>query len=102
MRRIAVLCVGALLLTGCGSTSLPAAQQDAVCSTAETAPAGEIAEEAAAWAAVYADAPACVRILLAHDALCARCTYDSEASARHTAAGAWNGAAVCDGCAAAW
>lgn len=102
MRRTAVLCAGALLLTGCGRASLSAPQPDAVCSAAETVPANAAAGEAAAWAAVYADEPACVRILLAHDALCARCTYDPEAPARHTAAGAWDGAAVCDGYAAAF
>lgn len=101
-RRIAVSATVLILLTGCAE----AAEQ--IVPEKESLPLGTqpdmgIAEAAAGWAVPFGDEPAAVRILLAHDALCTRCTYDSEAPFRHTAYGAWEcGAAVCDGYAAAF
>ncbi len=57
-----------------------------------------VTEEAMRWAMLYANEPAAVRALLAHDRICRNCSYQMDAPDRHSAYGAMIcGEAVCDG-----
>ena len=57
-----------------------------------------LADSAELWCRESASQPDAVRILLAHDALCRRCTYSDALPECHSAYGAWCGQnAVCDG-----
>lgn len=94
-----------LLLCGCGGRQ-PDAPPAAVAASVQTEAdrrAEAVRAEAARWAALYADEPAAVRALLAHDRICRNCSYQADAPERHSAYGAMLcGEAVCDGYAAAF
>lgn len=94
-----------LMLCGCGGRKpdAPSAADTVSVQTEADSRAEQVRAEAMRWAALYADEPAAVRVLLAHDRICRNCVYQTDAPERHSAYGAmFCGEAVCDGYAAAF